>query len=588
MKKLTFLLLSFSFIITLSAQEFNLDVEGNAKLRGRLDISAADGDNIYIGRDAGKSSAGNFNSFIGLETGISSEGHYNTFVGFKTGNLNTNGYANTFLGAATGVSNTSGYQNVFIGVFAGEKNTTGDSNTFIGTFCGTENTTGKNNTFAGYGAGYSNTDGEDNTFLGFTTGNNNTIGRENTFIGKAAGNSNTEGHENTFIGDNAGNGNVEAEDNTFVGQDSGPFNTGADNTFLGQGAGFRNTTGNRNTFLGELAGQNNMTGSDNTAIGQNASFTSGEIENSFGIGANALITQSHSGFIGNISTQHVRTYVNLATASDKRLKKNIQEDVKGLDFILELRPVSYQYDAQKMDNFLRKESNADARKADTPEQKEYLEELLTGQENYQKALAEKSKIRYNGFLAQNVEKAAKKSDYEFSGLVQPTSSQDHYSLRYAEFVVPLVKAVQEQQAIIDNKQIQIENLQNQVADLEKKFEQLENLLLSEVSGQNNPSSATRELVQQQIKLTAPYLAENRPNPFIGQTIIPYFLPETIQQAQIQINNINGKVLKVETIQGTGHGQLVIDAKALPQGTYSYSLLVDGQLVETKRMVKIKK
>jgi hypothetical protein len=51
--------------------------------------------------------------------------------------------------------------------------------------------------------------------------------------------------------------------------------------------------------------------------------------------------------------------------------------------------------------------------------------------------------RMTGFIAQEVEAAAKKCEYDFSGVHAPTSPDRLYSLTYAEFVVPLVKAVQE-------------------------------------------------------------------------------------------------------------------------------------------------
>jgi len=50
---------------------------------------------------------------------------------------------------------------------------------------------------------------------------------------------------------------------------------------------------------------------------------------------------------------------------------------------------------------------------------------------------------YTGFVAQEVEQAAKELNYEFSGVDAPKNENDVYGLRYAEFVVPLVKAVQE-------------------------------------------------------------------------------------------------------------------------------------------------
>ena len=56
---------------------------------------------------------------------------------------------------------------------------------------------------------------------------------------------------------------------------------------------------------------------------------------------------------------------------------------------------------------------------------------------------EKENIVYSGFLAQEVEATAKHLGYDFSGVDKPKNDKDFYGLRYAEFVVPLVKAVQE-------------------------------------------------------------------------------------------------------------------------------------------------
>jgi hypothetical protein len=76
------------------------------------------------------------------------------------------------------------------------------------------------------------------------------------------------------------------------------------------------------------------------------------------------------------------------------------------------------------------------------------------------AIAEKEKIVFSGFIAQDVEKAANETGYDFSGVDKPKNDKDLYGLRYAEFVVPLVKAVQEQQEMIDL-------LKKEVAELKK-------------------------------------------------------------------------------------------------------------------------
>jgi hypothetical protein len=67
-----------------------------------------------------------------------------------------------------------------------------------------------------------------------------------------------------------------------------------------------------------------------------------------------------------------------------------------------------------------------------------------------------------GFLAQDVAEAAREANYDFSGVDIPENANELYSLRYAEFVVPLVKAVQEQQVMIEQLKAEIEALKNQI------------------------------------------------------------------------------------------------------------------------------
>jgi hypothetical protein len=91
------------------------------------------------------------------------------------------------------------------------------------------------------------------------------------------------------------------------------------------------------------------------------------------------------------------------------------------------------------------------------------------QASYNEAAA----IRRTGFIAQEVEKAANTSGYDFSGIIKPKTEQDHYSLSYESFVVPLVKAMQEQQQIIKTQQQIVEELKMQNADLQKRVLALE-------------------------------------------------------------------------------------------------------------------
>ena len=56
--------------------------------------------------------------------------------------------------------------------------------------------------------------------------------------------------------------------------------------------------------------------------------------------------------------------------------------------------------------------------------------------------------------------AATACGYDFSGVVAPEDGQGLYSVRYAEFVVPLVKAVQELAGRASGQQAEIEELKD--------------------------------------------------------------------------------------------------------------------------------
>ena len=521
-------------------------------------------------------------------------------MGYQAGNHNTTGSENTFVGRSAGFSNTTGSENTFVGLAAGFHNTTGSNNTFVGRSAGINNTEGNFNTFVGIAAGFSNTTGIINTFMGYQAGNHNTEGSSNVCLGFAAGFSNTTGNENTCIGVQAGGlnitgvgntflgfrsgNNTDANSNTFLGHSTGFVNTsGVSNVFVGIFAGDENTTGGQNTFVGRNSGDGNMTGDNLEAFGVNAGPVVDELNNAFTFGSNSLITSNHSGTLGNLSLQKIGGSVNWGTTSDGRMKKGIKEDIKGLDFILQLRPVSYQIDALKLDKFLREDRN-------TSTNLELSEEEKAEEAKYKRAykdyLKEKSNIRYTGFIAQEVEAVAEKTDFEFSGLVKPSHEKDPYSLRYAEFVVPLVKAVQEQQEVIKELEEKltasaqlkqtVENQQQQINELQLLVEKL--LVNTDVKAESRTAITLEETA---------HLEQNSPNPFNGETTIQYYLPKWAYDAQLQITDFNGKVLKVENNLTTGHGTISLAADALPSGTYSYSLLVDGKIVDTKRMVLVK-
>jgi hypothetical protein len=83
------------------------------------------------------------------------------------------------------------------------------------------------------------------------------------------------------------------------------------------------------------------------------------------------------------------------------------------------------------------------------------------------------KIKFSGFMAQEVEAAAKASGYDFSGVQAPKNSSQLYSLSYETFVVPLVKAVQEQQQMIDELRSSLIEIKQENMTFKLKLAQLQ-------------------------------------------------------------------------------------------------------------------
>jgi len=89
----------------------------------------------------------------------------------------------------------------------------------------------------------------------------------------------------------------------------------------------------------------------------------------------------------------------------------------------------------------------------------------------------------------------------------------------------------------------------------------------------------------------PQLEQNIPNPFSQSTTIPYYLPEYTRSATLVIRDMTGKMIAKHTLsaqKGEGKIQVNIDNAQLRGSTYSYSLYVNDQLINTKKMTLLTK
>ena len=408
-----------------------------------------------------------------------STGNGNTAFGVNTLAVNTVGFSNSAVGFGALAKNSTGGGNTAFGSSALTNNVDGGANTAIGSVALSANVSGVSNVAVGNAAMSRNTTGSYNVGLGWQSLNSNLTGTYNTGIGYGAVSANTTGTWNTGLGANALQGNSIGTANTAIGYNALLKNVnGNNNTILGQGAFSENVSGNNNIAIGYLSGNLNTSGSNNILIGPSSKASSAIVSNEMNIGntlygtaindvlgtgkiginvmapTNALHVTSTADpvrlqglqavgsllasdnvviadAIGVLRTVTPEILSN--TPSDLRLKKDILTSTYGLNFISKLRPVTYK--------------------------------MKTGTTNLQ-----------SGFIAQEVESAAKEINYEFNGVVKPQTTADFYSLKYAEFVVPLVKAVQEQQSQIELYEAKIKNLEKNQQTQQKELAELKEMV----------------------------------------------------------------------------------------------------------------
>jgi hypothetical protein len=543
---------------------------------------------------------------------------YNTAIGSKALYSNTSGGYNVALGLHALYNNTTGTQNTASGTYALASNTEGSYNSATGYQALYLNQTGNNNTANGfqalyfntasfntangYRALYTNSTGSFNTSSGTFSMYNNTTGSSNIAYGYSALNANTSGSYNTAAGTLALFVNAGGSYNTSTGYRSLYSNTsGSGNDAHGYTALYSNTAGSYNVAVGDEALYNNSYGNYNVAVGVDALYpntgsyyntavgylalayagtpgynnvaigafsgpdiNSEGVYNSVSVGEECVTTASNQARIGNASTTSIGGYANWSDISDGRVKQNIKQNIPGLVFINKLKPVTYNLSIDAINKLVT-----------PPVKKDKDGKLLPQTPEESNAKKAKEQIVYTGFIAQDVEKAAKEINYDFSGVDAPKNDRDLYALRYAEFVVPLVKAVQELSQQNDDLKSEIQNLKSEMNALKA----------SVLAG--SQSAVSMEQVTINEKPGTIKLEQNIPNPFNNTTTINYTLPQQYNSAKMMITDKNGKILKEVNLTAAGEGSIQIGAPGLTASAYSYSLYVDGKLVASKQMILAK-
>lgn len=141
---------------------------------------------------------------------------------------------------------------------------------------------------------------------------------------------------------------------------------------------------------------------------------------------------------------------------------------------------------------------------------------------------------------------------------------------------------------LETERVKNDKQQEIIEAQEKKITMLEERLAKIEAALTNNTNET-DINRQNIQLNerSAYLEQNQPNPFNQNTLIKYRIPMDAANAVINIFDAKGQLIHSERIVQVGVGEIQIKAGTIVAGTYNYSLVVNGNVVDTKRMVIVK-
>ena len=459
--------IGYNAATALTSGSYNTAVGGNAL------ITATDGhSNTAIGMSALKlTTSGDYNTAVGRTAGqANTTADNNTAVGYRALLTNETGTENTAVGSGSLRTSTGDY-NTAVGYESLRLNETADDNTAVGHYALGATTTGSGNTAVGAQALDANTGAGGNTAVGYlaASGLSNAAAHNNVAIGRDALKTQTVATDNiaigayamdacdsastsqtVAIGSYAGSGALAGYGNVFIGYQTGLVATSAlHNVAIGRDALAGLTTGDDNVCIGAYAGKDTNAvegGVYNVFIGSKTRGTHPSHSSAIAIGYNidaapgqVAIGTSGMGKVYN----EFNTDNDWSQGSDSRLKQHINDSTLGLEFINNLRPVTYNW----------KPSN------------ELPEDFPLYHEENQRDV----ETIMTGLIAQEVKEAIDKSGVSrFGGW--GVDNDGIQQIKKGLFIFPLINAVKElSQKVADKDQ--------RITDLEKRMETIEQRLI---------------------------------------------------------------------------------------------------------------
>lgn len=182
-----------------------------------------------------------------------------------------------------------------------------------------------------------------------------------------------------------------------------------------------------------------------------------------------------------------------------------------------------------------------------------------------------------GFIAQDVEALIPELTH--------TDENGLKSVNYDGFIPILTEAIKEQQEEINGKDEKIAALEEQLVAVQDALDEMQSDLQTICTdGCNRIMNADQAPDLGSTSLDGARLDQNNPNPTNEGTTISYYLPETVANATLFVYDLNGRQLAKYALGQTGEASFNIQPGEFAAGTYLYSLIADGVVVGSKRMI----
>ena len=138
--------------------------------------------------------------------------------------------------------------------------------------------------------------------------------------------------------------------------------------------------------------------------------------------------------------------------------------------------------------------------------------------------------------------------------------------------------------MINIKNSQIKEMQSIITQQNEKIKSLETLL--EKSDNLNFQTQGTTTGNEKIEITNGIsLNQNIPNPFNSSTEIAYSIPAGVENAVMNIYNINGTLIKRISLDNSlTSGSVKISSSEVPKGVLVYTLTTNGKIIDQKRMI----